>query len=200
MLRLITVLCFIFSIQSLGLSQKDTMPKELPFHTIDDYPDTLTAATILARSIEGLGFRYYWATEGLTLADYDYSAGNGNRSVREVLEHVLDLSDMVHNVVLGIPNIRPRPRTKKSDYVRRRTTLNNLWKAVSYLRDHPELDLASRPIVYQRGETVSEMPNWHLYNGPLADALWHCGQIVSHRRAAGNPIPDGVNVFMGSKE
>lgn len=42
-----------------------------------------------------------------------------------------------------------------------------------------------------------EHPLWILINGPLADALWHSGQVATLRRAAGNPMPKGVNVFLG---
>ena len=27
--------------------------------------------------------------------------------------------------------------------------------------------------------------------------LWHCGQVVTNRRASGNPINSKVNVFVG---
>ena len=40
-------------------------------------------------------------------------------------------------------------------------------------------------------------PFWNAINGPIADALWHCGQIVSFRRSSGNPFPKGVSVFTG---
>lgn len=181
-------------------AQRDSMTTQLPFDTIGIYPDTLTPATMLARSIEGLGFRYYWATAGLEVVDYNFTSGNGNRTSREIMEHLLGLSDMICNVVLGKPNIRPRPNTKKSDFVRRRTTLHNLKRAADYLMANPDLNLEARPIIFQRGENISDLPHWHLYNGPLADAIWHCGQIVSNRRASGNPINPSVSVFMGTKD
>ena len=37
----------------------------LPYYQIPDYPSSYNAATVAARTIDGLGFRYYWATEGL---------------------------------------------------------------------------------------------------------------------------------------
>ena len=40
-------------------------------------------------------------------------------------------------------------------------------------------------------------PFWNHLNGPIADALWHSGQIVSNRRASGNPLNSKVNVFIG---
>ena len=38
---------------------------------------------------------------------------------------------------------------------------------------------------------------YNLFHGPISDALYHTGQIVVFRRASGNPIPKGVNHFMG---
>ncbi len=194
---LFSVVFFLFSYSQ----PSDTTNMDIiPYHTIPEYPDTLTPATMLARTIDGLGFRYYWATEGLRLEDYSYSAGNGSRDIRETMEHILDLCDLVLNTVIGEPNVRPVPRTKKSDYVRRRSTLLRIKKAADYLRSHPNHDLETSPIIFQRGEAISEVSHWHLYNGPLADALWHCGQVVMLRRVAGNPMASGVNVFMGTKK
>jgi hypothetical protein len=42
-----------------------------------------------------------------------------------------------------------------------------------------------------------EFPFWNQINGPISDALWHCGQVVMNRRASGNPLQLGVNVFVG---
>jgi hypothetical protein len=39
----------------------------LPFSFNPTAPEEITTANTLTRMIQGLGFRYYWATEGLTL-------------------------------------------------------------------------------------------------------------------------------------
>ncbi|RMG65160.1 MAG: hypothetical protein D6722_16205, partial [Bacteroidetes bacterium] len=36
----------------------------LPYRAIPDYPETFTPGTTVARFLDGLGYRYYWATEG----------------------------------------------------------------------------------------------------------------------------------------
>ena len=43
-----------------------------------------------------------------------------------------------------------------------------------------------------------EIPFWNNINGPIADAIWHCGQIASFRRITGNRINPNVNHFMGT--
>ena len=41
-------------------------------------------------------------------------------------------------------------------------------------------------------------PFWNQINGPIADAMWHCGQIATLRRASGNPMNSNVNHFSGT--
>ena len=48
--------------------------------------------------------------------------------------------------------------------------------------------------------TGKTYPFWYMLNGPIADALTHVGQITTWRRIAGNPQPNGVNVFKGTKD
>ena len=67
----------------------------LPFHAIPDPPENYTAGTVLSRFTDGLGFRYHWATDGLTEQDLDFRVAEGARSTRETLEHV-------HNIVVMI--------------------------------------------------------------------------------------------------
>ena len=45
------------------------MTSKLPYYEIPDYPETYTAGSVAARMLDGLGFRYYWATEGLNEDD-----------------------------------------------------------------------------------------------------------------------------------
>ncbi len=52
--------------------------------------------------------------------------------------------------------------------------------------------------IKRRSGTV-EYPFWNNINGPIADAIWHVGQVVSFRRSSGNPFPKGVSVLTGKK-
>jgi len=58
----------------------------LPFYEIPDYPEDFSSGNILVRMIQGLGFRYHWATDGLTVEDLDYRPSAGARSTRETIE------------------------------------------------------------------------------------------------------------------
>ena len=53
---------------------------ELPFYRIAPYPTQVTGASVLTRLVDGLGFRYHWATFGLTDHDYAFSPGQGSQS------------------------------------------------------------------------------------------------------------------------
>jgi len=51
---------------SLTLQSQETMNDSLPYATIPEAPQEYTAGSVVSRMIDGLGFRYYWATEQLT--------------------------------------------------------------------------------------------------------------------------------------
>lgn len=169
----------------------------LPYASIPQYPEAFTANGVTARLIDGLGFRFYWATEGLREEDLNYRPDSSARTCLETMIHLQGLSGTIVNAVEGKPNIRPLPEVDY-DYEEMRTlTLNNLKRASNILKNAEDGFLDSRKIVFQRGDKSSEFPFWHQYNGMIADALWHCGQVVSFRRSSGNPIDSRVNVFMG---
>lgn len=174
------------------------LPTHLPFYQIPEYPVSFSAPNVLARTIDGLGYRYYWATEELTEIDLAYKPSEDGRSAAETLDHLHGLSLFIANSISGKPNIRPRPAAPEPWLDIRKETLDNLKMASDLLKEMEDIDALK--IQFQRGENISEMSLWHLFNGPLADALYHVGQIVVFRRSAGNPMHPGVNVFMGKTE
>jgi len=166
-----------------------------PCAQISEYADSITENLMLARMIEGLGFRYYWVTEGLRTEDLAYAPGNDGRTTKETLEHIYDLSKTILNAVQGKPNVRSEEAEMNFD-ARRSKALNNFEAAFTILKQK-ETDINKVKIIFQRGEKSSEYPIWNLINGPITDAIYHCRQIVSFRRSSGNPIRPGVNVFSG---
>ncbi|MGA0232790.1 MAG: hypothetical protein ACO3MB_07940, partial [Saprospiraceae bacterium] len=63
----------------------------LPYMEIEDYPSNNNSGAIMQRLTDGLGYRYYWATEGLTAEELNYTADNDSRSIRKTLEHIHSL-------------------------------------------------------------------------------------------------------------
>ena len=186
---------FIFASISCTQAQ-DVMTEELPYSQIPDYPEDYSPGNVIARMIDGLGYRYYWATEGLTEKDLNFSPSSDARNAFSTLKHIHGLSETILNAPLQQANIRPTDRPELTFEELRRETLLNLKKASDLLRGKSKEDIAEYPIVFQRGERKSEFPFWNMLNGPLADALYHTGQIVSFRRSSGNPMDPNVNVFL----
>lgn len=205
--RLIGVIGFLLFLASCATSQsmeegakemKDKMEEaELPYASIPEYPETYTAGTSLGRLIDALGFRYYWATEGLREEDMTYDPGGDNRSTQDVLTHLYGLSETIVNAPMGKANIRPGVPAPETWEGKRKQTLLNLKKASDLLKASSDNEVEGYKVTFQRGENKSSFDFWHMINGPITDAIYHVGQITSYRRSSGNPINPTVNVFSG---
>lgn len=169
----------------------------LPYHEIPAYPAAYTANTVAARMIDGLGYRYYWATEKLRPADLAYTPGNDGKTAGEVLDHLYGLSKTIVNGAKKLPNIRPSEEKELTWEEKRKATLGNFKMASDILKSAKDGEMEEFDVVFQRGEKKSSFPFWNMINGPIADAIYHTGQIVSYRRSAGNPTNPFVNVFRG---
>lgn len=189
--------CFLMIIFISSAYAQESGTVELPYQQIPDYPEDYTPGNVIARFIDGLGYRYYWATEGLTEEDLNFIPSEGARSTYETIVHIYRLSETIVNAPQNLPNISREDATSMSFATLREKTLFNLKKASDLLHDKSAEEIANFPIIFQRGENKSEFPYWHMINGPIADAIYHTGQIVSYRRSSGNPIHPKVNVFMG---
>ncbi|MEJ2112631.1 MAG: hypothetical protein P8X62_02620 [Flavobacteriaceae bacterium] len=73
----------------------------LPYNQIPDYPESYTAGTVSARMLDGLGFRYYWATENLREEDLAFRPNEDARSSAETINHIYGLSKVIVNSTLG---------------------------------------------------------------------------------------------------
>jgi len=168
------------------------------FYQIPDYPGNYTATHVAARMVDGLGFRYYWATEGLLEQDLNFKPSDSARTSLETIEHIYQLTQILANAVNKKPTINDPGAPKLNFKELRERTLNNLEQSSKLLKKQ-EADLANFPMIFKNPNRTVEYPFWNLINGPIADALWHVGQIVSFRRSSGNPFPSGVSVLQGTK-
>ena len=148
--------------------------------------------------VEGLGFRYYWATEDLREQDMEYRPSEDGRSTQETMEHLYGLSLMIRQACRGEANVSSPAESSWTIEELRDKTLSNLRSAIDALSDE-ELSMEEREIIWQRGEDRSTLSFWYAINGPIADAIYHTGQVVSFRRSSGNPMPSGVSVLSGTK-
>lgn len=186
MIRCTLLLLFI---SHLALAQMDT---DLPYATIPDVPSEFTAGNMAARMVDGLGFRFYWATEGLSGNDITYRPHPETRDIRETVDHIHSMVLFLHNVVF--PGTEPLAKSDTTFTVQRTEVLKVLWKVSQRLRESQPEELETYVVTFRDGRSL---PFWNFINGPIADCIWHCGQIVSHRRAAGNPFNSKVSLFEG---
>lgn len=154
------------------------------YNKIPEYPDHISGTSILARTLDGLGFRFYWSTEDLRAEDYSFRPSQDSRSIGEIIQHVWGLMNWVSISVRQESYRRP----EKIESVRGLVLvmIRDMRNALYSMRNE-ELEEIS----------IEGKPFWHIINGPISDALTHVGQINSFRRLAGNPVPR-ANVFLGT--
>lgn len=163
--------------------------KSSPYYEIPEYSETYTAGTVAARQVDALGFRFYWASKGLTEKDLSYKPSETVRTAEETIDHIYDLALIVLNSTIKQPNSKKEVKLTYEE--KRKQALLNLKQAADILRKSD--DISQYKIIFAK----KEVPFWNTINGPIADAIWHCGQLASFRRVTGNPINSKVNHFTG---
>lgn len=167
------------------------------YYQIPDYPEAYNAGTVAARVVDGLGFRFFHATEGLTEENLSWKPGEGARTIEETIDHILGLTSTMINAV----NKRPTDYTVDFPVLtyqeKRIKILENIRKTSEILKTSTAEDLSAYKVVFISSRGTSEYPFWNHLNGPIADAIWHVGQVVSFRRSAGNPFNSKVSVLRG---
>lgn len=175
----------------------DTMKSNEYYSELPDTPENYTSVNVAARMIDGLGFRYYWATEGLRNEDLDYRPTPEARSTEETLKHIYDLSVAILNTANKTPiDLNAEKPELTYDEVRSKT-LDNLKLASELLKTGDSESLDEYPVQFKKDGEITEKPFWFIINGMLSDALTHTGQIVSFRRTSGNPVPKKISYFSG---
>lgn len=172
--------------------------KQPYYYQIPEAPAEYTAATVAARMVDGLGFRYFWATEGLAEKDLAFKPSEDARTTLETLQHIDGLTFVLLNAVNKRSTTGSSGFEKLSFEELRTKTLLQIQQASEILKQ-PGTKLEELDMIFERTSNKQEYPFWNLVNGPIADALWHVGQVVTFRRSSGNPLPKGVNVLQGTK-
>ena len=174
---------FLFSL--LVTFSMNAQDNQLPYYEIPEAPESFTAGSVTSRMIDGLGFRYYWVTEGLSEKDLAFKPSESGQSSLEVVQHIHALSEMILQAAKEeVSDFTTEEKTYGFDEMRKLTLLNfqeasKLFKALETLENNK--------VIFKSSRGTREFPFWNLVNGPIADAIWHCGQVVSYRRSSGNP-------------
>lgn len=169
----------------------------LPFSSIPPAPETVNAANTLVRMVQGLGYRYHWASRDLRPEDLAYRPSAEAASCLETLQHIYGLADAIANATKALPSPRPLKGVPNDLTELRQLTLERLKLAETTLLAADDADVEQMEVIFQRGEKAVTFALWNLINGPISDAIYHTGQVVSFRRTTGNPIHPGVNVLVG---
>ena len=165
---------------------------ELPYTKIPEPPKTMSATTILIRLLDGTGFRYRWATEGLRDEDMTYQPCGTSKTIQELLAHIHGLLMISESYLTDKDLVKIEPCELSE---RRKLTLDTVLRIRESLFELDDGYLAGR--MYKVPWSSEALPVWYLINGPLSDALTHIGQIASWRRINENPIHK-ANVFFGT--
>jgi len=181
------------------------MPPLQQFHSLPAPPaDSPCGSTVLARLVDGLAFRYRWATDGLDRQDLDFRPCDDAMTLGQLLDHLRFLARWMHiNVRAAHLDLEPvaypdccsglpDPDGNPDELIHQ--TLSALAELRENVLELGEGGLSR--VVLVGGRESTTFPVWYLINGPLSDALTHVGQVTSWRRILGKPVPKH-DVFRG---
>ncbi len=188
-------LVFFLSILFAGVSMF-AQDSDLPYREIPDPPGQYNEGNVMSRLVDGLGFRYYWATQGLTEKDLEFKHSPEARTIEETIDHIFNLAFIVLNAANSAPNDFP-DISQWSFQKKREETLMNITKASELLKSGKPGEMENYQVLLEGADGPIEFPFWNIINGPLSDAIFHTGQVVSLRRASGNPIYQKISFMRG---
>lgn len=145
------------------------------YYSLPDAPEEINAQNVISRLLAGIGFRYYWATEGLTEEAAVFRPSEDNRNIEETLGHIWDLLNWIYTAVEPAEKRKPEEQS-------------NLRKATLQLIEDLECSFSAMNTDNLEKIVLIKPPFWPVINGPLSDVLTHIGQIATLRRIAGNPV------------
>ena len=157
---------------------------ERTFSTIPDYPGNISAGTSICRLLDGLGFRFFWATEGLNEYAHDFRLSEESMSIGELTRHIWGLLNWMCVGICGIKSQLPETVKAQKEH-----SLELIYQLRNTFCGMDDTELTTL--------RLEGKPFWNMINGPIADILTHVGQINMLRRAAGFP-PLRCNPFDGT--
>jgi len=140
-------------------------------------PKADSASSLLRHTVATLAYRGGKAVRGAPEGFRDFRAAPGSRSGGEILAHIGDLLDW------ALSNANGKEKWGNSKPLEWQDEAARFHAA---LRTFDERLAGTEPIACSEER---------LFQGPIADALWHVGQIALLRRLAGSPVR-GENYFV----
>lgn len=157
--------------------------KNSSYQSLPTPPEHISAAAVLARLVDAIGFRYQLATADLTSNEINFRPVEGSMNMLELIDHIYKVLSWGHSA-FDKNAIRQTNLKSFEDY--RDATLQVCENFKTMLLQMTDEEVAQVSIHLKRNDT--DYSFWYLINGPIADVLTHIGQIASWRRIAGNPI------------
>jgi len=142
---------------------------------------TVSATDLLRHTVATVAYRGGKAVRGAPAGFSTFRAADGSRSAGEILAHVGDLFDWALSLARGAQAWRDSPPLEWDAGIARFFTALGAFDAF----------LAS-------GQPLAASAEG-LFQGPVADALTHVGQLTMLRRLAGAPVR-GENYFKAAIE
>lgn len=133
-------------------------------------PDTISARELLRHSLATIAYRAGKIIRDAPQGYVDFEAGKNCRTPVQILAHIGDLLDWALAMAKGQPAWHDSPPLPWPDEVQR--FFDSLKKLDDYLAGPEQLHASPEK----------------LFQGPLADALNHVGQLAILRRLAGLPV------------
>lgn len=162
-------------------------------YQIPEPPRSISTTNAIARMIDGLVFRYYWATEGLTEQEFHFRPSPDSMSMLELNYHIYDLAYITNNTFGGNSTYKKEYLTS---FLTARQEIIRLYEELSIRLKTMTSDEDLHDFSVNPKSVEGEFPFWYVLNGHIADCLTHIGQLTSWRRIAGNPQPK-ISVFLG---
>ena len=132
----------------------------------------MESVLLLRHTLATLAYRGLRAFHPAPAGFSAFRGAPGSRSAGEILSHMGDLLDWAAGLLVGDSTWREMPPGEwDADQDRFFAALTRLDQALQ-----------------QGGETVQDKVVMRLFQGPIADALTHVGQLSSLRRLAGAPV------------
>ncbi|MCB0854851.1 MAG: hypothetical protein KDD63_21670 [Bacteroidetes bacterium] len=168
-----------------------------PYKKVPPSPEHFSAANAIAKILDGLGYRYHWASKDLRAIDLAFKTSEGARTTLEVLIHICDLTEGILKVAKQEVIIPPFDFSDLTYPQLREKTLKNLEEASNIFKVRKDEDLEKMNLILESNGKQTSFPLWNVLVGPVTDTGYHIGQVVAFRRASGNPMNPNVNAFLG---
>lgn len=185
--KLIFMMIFLLPAMLYGQDSKN----KIPYADLPPHPEKYTAGGLAARMIDGLGFRLYWATEGLSEDEVNKNQIEDARNIAQTMDHIYGMTMMMLKAITGYAQ---QPDYEKSFNAKREEILLALQNISQTLVTSSADDFKDYHVMSRDGEKI---PFWNFINGPIQDCVWHAGQITTLRRLLGNPVKIKKSYFTG---